>query len=751
MARTRAPNAKRKATKPPAVEMPTISVDMADPMALGPTITPSGAVEIPFDDGSVIIDLSPAWTPDPEVDTSQHDANLARVLPDGVLGRIAEDLLDGIAADNDSRSEWLNARTQGLDMLAIKVEKPRSGTGSGPLEGMSVVRDPIMLEAVLRFQANAQGEMLPASGPVKVVDYGTADTRKLMLAERLEKDLNYYLTSVASEYYPDTRRMFWETGFSGLAFKKVYKDPLKRRPVSETVPAEHLIVSDAITDLRSAQRITHQIRMKKSTMRRMQIAGVYRDVRLTDPNYSPNAYDEKVARIQGLAASPERPEDQLYEVYECYCELDIEGFEHEDKKGPTGLPLPYRVTIEKETREILEIRRNWSEDDPDFLAKIPFVAYPYATGPGFWGLGLLHILGNPTAALTAMLREAIDASMFANFPGGMVSKLGTRQMSNDFRIGPGEFAPVETGGMPIRDVVMGLPYKPVDASHVALMSQLREVTQRLGGTADTPVGEGRQDAPVGTTLAMIEQATKVEGAVLKALHAAQAEEFKLLVDLFRDDPESLWRGNRRSALGKDVALFKQALEICDIVPKSDPNVPSRLQRLAVAEVIKKMAEGAPQRYDLAAVDRRVLSILGVDNPDELFAKTPAKPPQPDPLKVAELQIRAKEAETKKLKVELDAANKAADRESQQNLAVLELANTVGVHPESNAIVDEQIMQLAPLMSNIVPSMTNPTRAAGPPMRSVPVPGLGGMGRPPMRFAPPPARYSYPAMPNGAFR
>src|SRR6185312_13199853 len=224
---------------------------------------------------------------------------------------------------------------------------------------------------------NAQGEMLPASGPVKVVDYGDADVQSDMLAEKLEKDLNFYLTTTATEYYPDSRRMYFWTGFSGLAFKKVYRDPIKRRPVSQSVDAADLIVSDTITDLKSAQRITHQISMKRSTLKRMQILGVYRDVNLLlDPNPEPNAVQQKIARVQGVQAKADRPQDQPFTIYECYCELDLEGFEHKDKKGrDTGLPLPYRVTIEKDSRQILEIRRNWAEDDEDYQAKIPFVAF----------------------------------------------------------------------------------------------------------------------------------------------------------------------------------------------------------------------------------------------------------------------------------------------------------------------------------------------------------------------------------------
>lgn len=707
-----------------------INVVLDEGTALEPRVDPeTGAIEIPHEDGSVLVDFSPEIAPD--VDASKHDANLALKLDPWVLSMIAEDLLDGIQADDDSRAEWIEQRSRGIDMLGLKLEQPRSGsaTSTAPLDGMSVYRDPTLNEAVLRFQANAQGELLPAAGPVKAVNYGQADTIGDKLAEALEKDLNFYLTTTASEYYPDTRRMFYWTGFSGLAFKKVYRCPLRRRPVSESVDATDLIVSDTVTDLRNAQRITHQIAMRYSTLRRMQILGAYRDIDLSIPSPGDqNAVKDKIDAMQGISRS-QRPQDQPYTIYECYCELDVPGFEHKEDGEATGLPLPYRVTIERDSRQILEIRRNWKEDDPDFQARIPFVAYPYATGLGFYGIGLLHILGNITMALTALTREAIDAGMFANFPGGMISKEGSRQQQNEFRAGPGAFVPVETGGKDIRTIAMSFPYKEAGPGHMALIDKLRDQGQRLGNAADIGVGEGKQDAPVGTTLALIEQATKIEGAVHKALHAAQADEFKLLCDLFAEDPEALWRGNRRPALGQwgvdKIELFKAALDRCDIVPKADPNVPSHMHRVMKATAIKQMTANNPL-YNPKAVDERVFAMINVDNPAELYAPpVAAQPPPIDQLKLAEIQLKNKEVESRAIKMAFDAQEKAKDRESRQNIEVLKLASALAVHPESDPVVDTQIMQLAPLMSNIRPSMSQ---------------GIGGLG-----FAPPPMRRPSPPM------
>lgn len=719
-------------------------LDLQGLMGLAPDL--ENAIEIPMDDGSVEIHINDQSAAAQE-DAKTHDANLALALSDLQLGQIAEELLEGIDADEGSRADWMSTRAKGIDLLGVKIESPRSGTGSSaPLEGMSVVRDPVLLEATLRFQANAQGELLPAAGPVKAINYGgTSEGDKL--ADDLERDLNYYLTSVASEYYPDTRRMFFWTGFSGMAFKKVYRCPLRRRPVSESVDAADLIVSDTITDLRNASRITHQITMRPSTMKRMQIVGAYRNVDLTQPTETTNEIKEKVAQVQGITPS-QRPQDQPYTVYECYCELDIAGFEHKDEKGePTGLPIPYIVTIEKDSRTVLQIRRNWKETDTDYIAKIPFVAYGYAPGLGFYSLGLLHILGNLTNALTALTREAIDAGMFANFPGFLYAKSASRQMTNEFRIPPGGGMGLETGGLPIRDAAMPLPYKAVDPAHIQLIAGIREVANRLGNVAEANIGEGKQDAPVGTTIALIEQATKIEGAVHKALHAAQAEEFRLLCDLFREDPESLWRGNRRPALQRDVARFMAALDQMDIVPAADPNVPSHMHRVMKATAIKELASSNPQMYNQVAVDSRVLAMLNVDRPDELFMPPqPQAPPVPTPDKVIEVQARAEQAEKdRQLKAELAIMaekSKDKDRQSKQNIEVFKAALTAhqGTIPTDGEVVQAaELAQTVPLTSPIKrspPAVGAPPPSAPPPqlppmpapVRRPPpsVPGLGGL-------------------------
>lgn len=701
------------------------------------------------DDGTVDIDFDP---PGADTGPTKHGDNLAERLPQSELSRICSLLTDAIDQDDRDRGEWVQQRAEGIDSLGIKVERPKGsiGASSAPLEGMSVVRDPLLIDAVCRFQATAFGELCPASGPVKVMNYGTNDTATDSLAQQLEDDMNYYLSSgargTAREYYPDTRNMLFWTGYASGMFKKVYMCPLRRRPVSESIDGADLILPSNATSLQGAARITHQISMKRSDLRRMQIIGAYRDVPLTSmPTPDPNAMDRKKTEIQGMRATPSSDESQDYTIYECYCELDIAGFEHKEGNEETGLPLPYRVAIDKDSQTILEIRRNWREDDEDFQAKIPFVAFPYVTGFGVYGIGLLHLLGNLTMALTAMMREAIDASMFANFPGFLITKQGTRQLQNEFRVAPGGGAPVDTGGKPIRDAIMPLPYKEVGPSHVALMQQIREVGTRLGGTADTPVGEGKQDAPVGTTLAMIEQATKIESSVHKALHAAQAEEFCLLKELFQEDPESLWRGNPRPKLGQNpqmrLAKFQQALETCELVPMADPNTPSHMHRVMKALAIKQLQAANPAMYDPMAVDRRILAMIHVDNPEELFAPPQpqgAQPPDPAALaamaqfqlKSADTQLKAQQLQLNAAKMMVDAKNAEAERKSKETVETMKIAQALAVHPESNPIVDTQLMQMQPFLhsdgggSGITPETGQAVAQAA-----------GGAGKPPGGPAP----------------
>lgn len=682
-----------------AIDIPEVEADVPDNISVDPD---TGIMTVDNDDGSITIDLSGNGMATMEVseEAEEHDANLADHLSAFDLGRIANDLLEAIEADKRDRSEWERMRAKSVDQLGLKLEDPK-GDVSQSATGMatSSVKDPILLEAVERFRANAYGELCPASGPVKVVSWSTKKDQtgqQSSLADDLQDDLNYYLTTTASEYYPDTRFMLWWTGLASGTFKKVYRCPLRQRPVSEYVDGTDLIVPSTATDLKNAPRVTHESKMQRDTMRAMQLAGVYRNISLGDPMPgSPNVVDAKVASVEGKAAQPQRIEDQEYTVYECYCKIDLPGFEHVDEDGnPTGLPLPYRVSIEEGSREVLEVRRNWDpEDDEEIFRQpqIPFVLFPYSTGVSrIYGAGLGQMLGNMASALTALLRISIDNGMMSNYPGLLKAKSDGRQIQNQIVVPPGGVAEIDTGGLPIQQAVMGMPFKDVSSAVIQLIEQTRGVAQRLGGTADMPVGEGRQDAPVGTTLALIEQATKVEGSVHKALHAAQAEEFRLLMRLFKDDPEALWRGNRRPKLGsasdeaakqQRIARFLQALDDCDIQPMADPNVPSDMHRNLMAMGFKQFTVGNPM-YNPLEVDKYVCRQVFKMSDREFAAMLapPAPAPQLDPVMAKQLELAERKVvvDENRLGLEaqknqLQAQDKQADRDQKANIEALKLA------------------------------------------------------------------------------
>lgn len=732
-----------------------------------------------LEDGSVLIDLSPR--PD-FVPSDDFDANLAEELDDSTLTQIASQLLEGIRRDDDSRQEWLSNYRNGMELLGLKVKPANAdpGASGAPLEGMSNVDHPLLLENVMAFQAAARGELLPAAGPVKIRDdmpsmppplplatpplpvgappspvppgmgapsagpdalnppssemSGPAPIQagvppppqmppmaapqpiempRDQLAAAFEKDFNHYLTSTAKEYYPDTDQMFFTVGFGGSGIKKVINCPIRRRPVSESVPIEDFIVSNALNDLGNAQRITHAITMKPSTLRRMQLLGVYRNIELGSPvgENNTNPVTQLKADISGVKINTNDPEDAEYNLYETLCELDIPGYEHKDRKGKvTGLKLPYRVVIEKESEKILEIRRNWKEDDPLCIAKEYYAEYYYDKAFGFYGIGLLNLLGNTTKALTAVWREFIDSGMFSNFPGMIFNKGLGRQMTNQFRVPPGGGIGLDVGLQSIRDAIMPLPYKDLGPAFAAFIQRVEELGMRLGGTANMNVAEGKQDAPVGTTLALIEQQTKAIGAVMKRLHASQAREFALLKERFRDDPSAFWRFNPRPARKWDKEAFIKALNDYDLVPVSDPNNPTAMHRSAKAMAIAQYQMTAPGVLDPKKVWLRVARQIEVDSPEDLLMPPPppgAMPP-PDPTKMAELQVKTSiegmKQQNTMTKHQTDAQFKAAElqdrereREHEMQLAIiaqntekLRLASNIAMHADKTEAAERAL-------------------------------------------------------------
>ena len=724
----------------PDARIPTaddIEVQAADEAASQPEADENGDIfRIEHGDGSISVSIDGNPIERGERADRGWFSNLVEDISDVELSRIADDLLRGIDDDLQTRKEWIETRAQGLAMLGLKIEIPglQGASDGAPVEGMSKVRHPMMLEACLRFQANARSELLPTDGPVKIRNDSNGSTLQLdQMADALEKDLNHYLTSTATEYYPDTDRMLLMLGFGGSAFKKVYFCPLRNRPVSESVDAEDLIVNNSATDLQNAKRITHRIMMQPTTVRRMQILGVYRDVDLSVPRtVNFDAAQREKAAQEGVTLDAQNPDDRDREIYECYCDLDIVGFEHRHKGKDSGLPIPYRVTIDVSSREILSIVRNYDEDTATLPEKrTNFVHYVFVPGFGFYGIGLLHIMGNTTNAVTAGWREMLDAGMFANFPGFLMADTGARQNTNIFRVPPGGGALVKTNGMKISDAIMPLPYKEPGMAMMNLVTNMVETGSRLGGTAEVAVGEGKADAPVGTTLAMIDQATKILNSVHKRMHAAQAQEFQLLTDCFREHPESFWQRNRRPAYQWDEQTFLSALDSADLVPQADPNTASHTQRIMKVTALKQLQASNPALYDPIAIDLAAMKALGWSNPEQFMAPPEAagKPPPELLERQAKVQNDGKRADAAMMnaqanaqksqaqmalaeqKLQIDAhktgaemnlarenlTHKNLDREAKERMQLIDVAERLAVHPYSAGLVQPLIK---PTIENI---------------------------------------------------
>ena len=660
---------------------------------------PGGGVEINFNPVQKDIDPNAA---------SDHDENLAFHINSGELVSVSDAIMRLVRDDITRQEERLKDIVTGIDLLGVKLEQPHDEPG---MEGISVVHHPLLLEAVMRFQASCRGELLPADGPVKVENEGDQTEQMDAESNALENDFNYYLTTGAPEYYPDTDRMFFSLGLGGEAYKKVYYHPLKQRPVSETIDRKDIILSDGAVSLEACSRITHRSKMKPSDVKRLQISGAWRDVSLMS-NFLGlgNPVEITLQEIAGVDPKTTlEPNETDREIWEVYCELNLSGFENKD-----GLPLPYRVTIDKESREILDIRRWWEEGDEFFIRKEVFVEYIFV--PAFPGvnLGLLHILGNAARALTAAWRIALDNGMLANFPGGVMARSTGRQQTTTIRVGPGQVAPMDVDGVPLKEAFLPLPYRDVTTGFLNIMQSVEQTAQRLGGTAELQVGEGRQDAPVGTTIAMIEQAQKTLSAVHKRLHNAQQKEFGLLKQLFRLYPESLWRSNKNPGFQKDAVQLQAALDNYDIVPKADPNISSQTMRIQKAIALFQLAQQMPTMFDMKLVVQRLFDMVGLEDTMSLFSKVaPPTSPPVDPAKMMSAQAsliaaqakaqdvqskteangldaatkvaiaksKIKDIDTKAMMAKTDAINHAADRDTDMQLEKMRFMQSMIVHKD----------------------------------------------------------------------
>lgn len=676
-------NANLRIQPPPEPEMPDpaqIIVQMDAPDDDVPDIDEKGNIlKITHGDGAVTVSLdgSPISAAATNNTPLKWFDNLIEKIDENELNRITEDLLRGVDQDLQSRSEWIEDRALGIKLLGLKIELPNvQGASDGaPVEGMSKVRHPLLLEAVLRFQANARSELLPTDGPVKIRnDDNDATLKEDQLANDYERDMNHYLTSTASEYYPDTDRMLLMLGFGGTTFKKVYFCPLRNRPVSESVDADDIIVNQAAVNLANARRITHRTYLRPSTVKRLQILGVYRDTALSDPiPAQPDAVQQEEKAQQGLTANNFLPDDRDREIYEICCELNIKEFEHQHEGKDSGLEIPYVVTIDKSSRKALSVTRNYDEADQQLpSARTKYIKYTFVPGFGFYDIGLLHILGNTTNAVTAAWREMLDSGMYANFPGFLMAKSGTRQNTNIFRVPPGGGAQVDTGGMPISQAVMPLPYNTTGMpALMQLVDNMVTTGQRVGGTSELQVGEGRAEAPVGTTLALIDQAVKIINSVHKRLHSSQAEEFQLIVKVFKEHPKSFWQKKCKSQTLWDVEKFMQAANNCELVPQADPNTASMGQRVMKIMGLKQLQQANPSLYDPIAIDTAALAAMGWSNPEQFFVPPAARAAPPPQLVQAQAQMANEKASADAKVIEANARAAEAKAKTTETQAKID--------------------------------------------------------------------------------
>lgn len=641
------------AQAPDPVEFdPTVG---ADPGGVGITINEDGSIEI----GDAVKDT--------ELGDDKFDENLAERLPAGLLASIADDMIEGVASDIASRAGFIDNYNKGLDLLGLKIEEVTSVRSQK--RNVSRVGHPLLLEAVIKFQALARNELLPAIGPCKVMTVGGSTAQEDDLASGLESDMNYFLTQIDKGYYPDFDRALFSLGFGGNIFKKVYHDPLKRHPVSRSIQIEDLIVSEDASDLHNAQRVTHRFYLKDGTLKKLQHAGEYIDVPLSGGQATNDPTKIKQGNVMGVSFnSSTRPQDIEHEVYETYTDLDLSANGFREKGSPKGLPLPYIVTVDVATKTVLALRRNWKKDDKQFTQRRRIVHYGLIPSFGFLCLGYLHLLGNQTRALRAIWRILIDAGMFSSFPGGMKAK-GVRTDTNEIAPGPGEFVDVDIGPFDnIKDAFMLMPYKDPSAVFIQLSEMIGADSQKMGGIPEMNTDEGRTHIPVGTMMAMVEQATQQMSSVHKRIHAAMQEELTLLKELFSEDPKALTRLARNPSRETYVA---QEFDDIDLVPATDPNIPSQMHRIQQATALIALAQGAPGLYDPMAINQRALKAIGVNDWQSVMHTAP-QPPPPNPelaIKQQELALKGQELQANMQDSQRKAASEATasinDQRTQQ--------------------------------------------------------------------------------------
>ena len=526
-------------------------------------------------------------------------------MDDGALSGLAEELVEDFEKDMMDRRDWIKTYVDGLKLLGLNYEERTE-----PWQGACGVFHPMLTESVVRFQSEAMMETFPAMGPVKTQIIGATDLLREEAAARVREDMNYQLTDVMTEYRPEHEKMLWSLPLAGSAFKKVYFDPSKGRQVAVFIPAEDIVVPYGASSIEDADRVTHVMRKTENEVLKLQEAGFYADVDLGEPGYELDDIEKQKAEETGMSAT----QDDRFRILEMHVNLDLKGFEHEDKKGrETGIALPYVVTLEKGTRTILAIRRNWYEDDILHTKRQHFVHYQYIPGFGFYGYGLIHLIGGYAKSATMLIRQLVDAGTLSNLPGGLKSR-GLRIKGDDTPIQPGEFRDVDVPSGSIRDNILPLPYKEPSQVLMALFQQIVQEGRAFASSGDMNVSDMSTNAPVGTTLALLERTLKVMTAVQARLHYAMKQEFKLLKVIIADytpdeydyNPEE---GNRKAK--------KSDYDSTDVIPVSDPNAATMAQKIVQYQAALQLAQTAPQLYNLPLLHRQMIEVLGIKNANKL--------------------------------------------------------------------------------------------------------------------------------------
>lgn len=535
----------------------------------------------------------------PEKEEGEFDANLAEEMDEGALQTIAGDIMGLVDADIASRKDWVEMYVKGLEVLGMKYEERTE-----PWNGACGVFSTLLTEAAVRFQSETIIETFPAAGPVKTEIIGAIDRLKEEAAERVRDDMNYQLTEVMTEYRPEHERMLFNLGLAGAAFKKVYFDPSLGRQTAIFIPAEDIIIPYGSTGVRNSERVTHLMRKTKNDVKKLQVSGFYRDVDLGEPVMIHTDVEKKKAEEQGYSLT----DDDRYQIAEIHIDYDMPGYEDED-----GIALPYVVTIDRASMEVLAIRRNWEPDDENKLKRQHFVQYDYIPGFGAYGFGYIHLIGGYARAGTALIRQLVDAGTLSNLPGGLKAR-GLRVKGDDTPIAPGEFRDVDVPSGAIKDNIMALPYKEPSQVLSGLLDKITDEARRLGSIADMNISDMSANAPVGTTLALLERQLKTMSAVQARVHFSMRQEFKLLKSIIRDYAPTEYDFDPESG---DKLARQSDYDSVDVIPVSDPNSSTMAQRIMQYQAVMQMAQGAPQIYDLPFLHRQMIEVLGVKNGDKL--------------------------------------------------------------------------------------------------------------------------------------